>query len=494
MSTTGGPPQRPLQPLSPAPRRWSEIPPDDVAGPQGTSPGGSPFGVRTQAVIDDVERMLSRLSDAAEAAEVGSHQGTATNSRDSFYTAPSEVEGLPQPRSSPDFMSQETLQPPLRPFLSTRRSAEALRPRSEGVGISKLDPARMSLFSPSRSEVLKKAKSGANLSELFHQKKNNDGSAFSGPDVAGGRAGATTPTRSRLIGSRDSPLRRSFRPEEPVSTPVAERIARPRSTPPREESAGKQDLEREGQSSPSKDMFGPRIKPALPPRKTPTESSSSSSFKSGSAISIPRTQPLNTPRMPPPLPPRTHSSASSVRDRDDLESISGSSMNYTPSEAGRELEQALRSMGSTQSTSIGSLLDSTESDRCSVGPVSARNVPLPSSPASSRVAPPPRDIEDEEETEDQVRTPRPLNLPPREPVTPVSNNPYPKPARSWVRDPYVARTLDNMGIEGPRRELLTPVEERTERTKSWSSGSISVEPIGKTYTPMILPQDVLLMT
>lgn len=63
-----------------------------------------------------------------------------------------------------------------------------------------------------------------------------------------------------------------------------------------------------------------------------------------------------------------------------------------------------------------------------------------------------------------------------------------------MRDPYVARTLDNMGIEGPRRELLTPVEERTERTKSWSSGSISVEPIGKTYTPMILPQDVLLMT
>ena len=137
------------------------------------------------------------------------------------------------------------------------------------------------------------------------------------------------------------------------------------------------------------------------------------------------------------------------------------------------------SLGSSESTSIGSLLDSTGSERNSIGTIFARNVPLPSSPSGSRVTRSDKSGIGEEENEDKATTPRPLNLPPRETVAPSSNNPYPKPARSWVRDPYVARTLDNLGIEGPRRELLTPVEERTERTKSWSGSSMSVEPMGK---------------
>jgi hypothetical protein len=463
-------------------------------------------------VIDDVEKMLSRLSDAAEAAEEQTNNQArswgeeGTVSRDSFYTAPTEPEDTNASTSD----ATATLQPPRPRFLSTRRSAEALRPRSDalgaGAGVSKLDPARMSLFSPPRtafgsgSGLLRKAESNTNLSDRFNFRRAGEGSAFGIPTT-----GTETPTRSRLIGSRDSPLRRSFRPEEregEVGTPVGEKIVRPRSTPPREESGGKSDPTQE--TSPTKDMFGPRIRPTLPPRR-PTEESISSPVTSRptSTFSLPVTRPLSTPRMPPPLPPRTRSAASVSNSsvQDDAESISGTSMDYTPSEAGRELEKAFRSIGSTRSgdsTSIGSLLDTTESERNShsnsnsngfgggAGSVSARNVPLPSSPAGSRLAPttradPEEEEAEEEEVEDLVRTPRALNLTPREPVTPTLNNPYPKPARSWVRDPYVARHLDNMGIEGPRRELLTPVEERTERTKSWSSSGISVEPLGKRY-------------
>ena len=451
---------RGMAPLSPTPRRWTDVPPTEEStqgGPAGVSPGGSPFGLRTQAVINDVERMLSRLSDAAEADDQQKDDMTEDNSRDSFYTAATEQEEEKTSRQ------RDQLAPPLRPFLSTRRSAEALRPRSEGV--ARLDPARMSLFSPPQPSRLRKAESNNSLSQLFGERMGRGESAFGAPERV--ESPVSTPTRSRLMGSRDSPLRRSFRPEEDnEKTPTSDKIVRPRSTPPREQSMEKNEART---ASPSKDMFGPRLRPKLPPRR-PTAEDAASLTASSTKSSI---QPLNTPRMPPPLPPRTPSVDRFPRDPD-AESISGTSIDCTSSEAGRELDKALESIGSGHSrasTSIGSLL-STESGYTSNG-IAPRNVPLPASPASSRLA----QSEARENIEDSPRTPRAAPAPLSIPHTPTSN-PYPAPARSWIRDPYVARTLDNMGIDGPRRELLTPVEERTERTRSWSSG-ITPEPTGK---------------
>jgi hypothetical protein len=457
-STVSG---RGIAPLSPTPRRWTEVPPTDEhnqTGPSGVSPGGSPFGVRTQAVINDVERMLSRLNDAAEEVDQQKDDDfTEDHSRDSFYTAATDQEEETVSRNS------DQLAPPLRPFLSTRRSAEALRPRSEGV--SRLDPARMNLFSPPQPSRLRKAESNNSLSQLFGERIGRGESAFGGLERV--ESPVSTPTRSRLMGSRDSPLGRSFRPEEEnEKTPTSDKIVRPRSTPPREQTIEKDESRT---ASPSKDMFGPRLRPKLPPRRPTTEDPATPTVSSIKSC----IRPLNTPRMPPPLPPRMPSVDRFTRDPD-AESISGTSIDCTSSEAGRELDKALESIGSGHSrasTSIGSLL-STESGYTSNG-IAPRNVPLPASPASSRLA----QSEVRENAEDSLRTPRAVQVPLSIPHT-ATSNPYPAPARSWIRDPYVARTLDNMGIEGPRRELLTPVEERTERTKSWSSG-ITPEANGK---------------
>ena len=455
-STVSG---RGIAPLSPTPRRWTDVPPADEnnqTGSTGVSPGGSPFGVRTQAVINDVERMLSRLNEAAEEVDQQKDDSTEAHSRDSFYTAATEQEDDSTSRPN------DQLAPPLRPFLSTRRSAEALRPRSEGV--SRLDPSRMNLFSPPQPSRLRKAESNNSLSQLFGERMGRGESAFGGLERV--ESPVSTPTRSRLMGSRDSPLRRSFRPEEETEkTPTLDKIVRPRSTPPREQTVEKDES---GTASPSKDMFGPRLRPKLPPRP-PTIEDPATSTASSIKSSI---RPLNIPRMPPPLPPRTPSVDRFARDPD-AESISGTSIDCTSSEAGRELDRALESLGSGHSrasTSIGSLL-STESGYTSNG-IAPRNVPLPASPASSRLA----QSEVQANDIDSPRTPRAVPVPLAIPHTPTPN-PYPAPARSWIRDPYVARTLDNMGIEGPRRELLTPVEERTERTRSWSSG-ITPEPNG----------------
>lgn len=422
------------KPLSPFPRRWSQLPAGSSNSDPGVakSPGNSPFGVRTQAVIDDVEQMLSRLSEAAENAEKELQQQEAGRPTDAEKVDP-----------------EEDLLPPVRPFLSHRRSAEALRPRP-AAGPSRLDPARMSMFVTGSPSMLKQPESKTSLSDLFDERKARGESAF-------GHSKIQPESRNRSSDHVASPLRASLHAgqftRDQDQTPTTTRLLRPRSTPPREETIGEHARE---PLTPSKDLFGPRVRTKLPIQHTPRQSDDIVSVRS-------------TRSDRPPLPPRSLSAASSSH-ASEGDSVSTASLECTSSQAGRDLEQALESLGSKASTSVGSLLStvtSSSSNDREESTLAARNIPLPSSPARSRVGP----TTSIPETQDLFSTPRRFDARSSSPQASPGTS-FPAPARSWVRDPYIQRTLDNMGVSGPRRELLTPVEERTEKSKSWASENV----------------------
>jgi hypothetical protein len=377
--------------------------------------------------------MISRLSEAAESADRGSSSNTPSEGA-SFHTP---LTTTPEP---------ETLEPPVRLFLPSRASDEGVpsstlaTPGAPRAG--RLDPTRLSRFlgPPVGSSPLRKSSSQENLR-----------------------------TGRNLFGARDSPLRRTtvFTPETPQVT-RSEMIRRPRSTPPREETHApppsnarvKEDDEPTPRSSFA--SFDSYVSSSSSSRQKGTDPSQSSSPTPKPLLTtqpLPLIRPLKATRggrIPPPLPLR--------RDRNfsGISGVSGvsSEVGVTLSEAGRRLDRSLEALSSISShDSVQNKEREMERDQeAQTG--SSSSSTLGDLLSSSNDSPP-----------DSYQSHRPVPLAPPLPLLiPLPESPArqrsPAPARSWVRDPYVSRALDGMSAPKARRELLTPVEERTERSRS----------------------------